>query len=85
MKFLQKVWKKLIKREKAIVLDVSALKSKRAMEIIEEATKVILLTGTIKELDKYKNARESFGGNIRTVSRKSREDEKSKKYVCVAG
>lgn len=85
MKFLQKVWKKLIKREKAIVLDVSALKSKRAMEIIEEATKVILLTGTIKELDKHKNARESFGSNIRTVSRKSREDEKSKKYVCVAG
>lgn len=85
MGFLRKLWRKLRKREPTIVLDVSALRTQRAMKILEEAPKIVLLTGTIKELDKYKNEKESFGENIRYISRKSREDEKSEKYVCVAG
>lgn len=85
MKFLRKLWKKLRKRKLTIVLDVSALRTQRAMKILEEAPKVVLLTGTIKELDKYKNEKENFGENIRFISRKSREDEKSEKYICVAG
>lgn len=85
MKFLRKVLEKLNKKEKVIVLDTSALETKKALEILEKATKVILLTGTIREMDKYKDAGGNLGDNIRTVSRKSREDEESKKYICVAG
>lgn len=85
MKFLRKVLEKLNKKEKVIVLDTSALETKKALEILEKATKVILLTGTIREMDKYKDAEGNLGDNIRTVSRKSREDEESKKYICVAG
>lgn len=85
MKFLRKVLEKLNKKEKVIVLDTSALETKKALEILEKATKVILLTGTIREMDKYKDAGGNLGDNIRTISRKSREDEESKKYICVAG
>lgn len=85
MKFLRKAWKFFRRKEKVLVLDTSALETKGTMKIIEKASKVVLLTGTIREMDKYKDAGGNLGDNIRTVSRKSREDEKSKKYICVAG
>lgn len=70
---------------RTIILDACALKSQEAMKIIEEAEKVIVLTGTIAELDKHKNrGSEEEKKNIRTISRKIREDTKSKKYVCIA-
>lgn len=85
MKFLRKVLEKFKKKEKVIVLDTSALETKKALEILEKATKVILLTGTIREMDKYKDAGGNLGDNIRIISRKSREDEESQKYICVTG
>ena len=85
MKLLRKAWKFFRRKEKVLVLDTSALETKETMKIIEKASKVVLLTGTIREMDKYKDAGGNLGDNIRTVSRKSREDEKSKKYICVAG
>lgn len=85
MKFLRKVLEKFKKKEKVIVLDTSALETKKALEILEKATKVILLTGTIREMDKYKDAGGNLGDNIRIIFRKSREDEESQKYICVTG
>ena len=85
MKFLRKVLDKLKRKENVIILDTSALETKETMKIIEEASKVILLTGTIREMDKYKDAGGNLGNNIRIISRKSREDKKSQKYICVAG
>lgn len=85
MKLLWKAWKFFRRKEKVLVLDTSALETKGTMKIIEKASKVVLLTGTIREMDKYKDAGGNLGDNIRTISRKSREDEKSKKYICVAG
>ncbi len=67
-----------------IILDVCALKSQEAMQIIEEAEKVIVLIGTITELDKHKDIGGEEGKNIRYIARKIREDTKSKKYVCIA-
>ena len=61
------------------------METKKALEILEKATKVILLTGTIREMDKYKDAGGNLGDNIRIISRKSREDEESQKYICVTG
>lgn len=99
MKFLRKILNKFIKPEQAIVhdtsslekdepmktvvLDTSALESEEVMKVIEKVSKVILLTGTIKELDNYKNAEGIFGSNIRYISKKSREDVNQEKYVCV--
>jgi hypothetical protein len=55
------------------------------MQEIEKVSKVILLYTTIEEMDKYKNVKNTFGSNIREISRRSREDKKSEKYICVAG
>lgn len=68
-----------------IILDTSALESKEIMQVIEESQKVILLCSIIEEMDNHKTGAGLFGANIREVSRRSREDEKSKKYICVAG
>ena len=56
MKWVKKIHSFFVKeknREQVIILDACALKTKKAMQIIEEASKVVLLYGTIKkELDK---------------------------------
>ena len=87
MKWIRKLKELLKKRkeERPIVLDTCALETKQAMEIIEKASKVILLTGILDEMDKYKKEYGMLGINIREVLRKSREDKDSEKYVCVAG
>lgn len=84
---LKELLKSKIKQNKGqtIILDTSALESKMVMEVIQKATKVILLTGILDEMDKHKTECNLFGSNIREVSRKSREDVKSEKYICVAG
>lgn len=75
----------LTTKNRTVILDTSALNSYKAMEIIEEeGTKVILLTGTILEMDNYKHYKGTFGNNLRTIARKCREDEKSEKFVCIS-
>lgn len=70
---------------RTIILDACALKSQEAMQIIDEAQKVIVLMGTIEELDKHKNrVDEKEKRNIRYIAKKIREDVKSEKYVCIA-
>ena len=73
------------RQERTIILDTSALESEKIMQVIEKATKVILLCSTIEEMDRYKTENSLFGRNIREVSRRSRKDKKSDKYVCIAG
>ena len=68
-----------------IILDTSALNSAKSMEVIEAAAKVVILTGTIDEIDNLKTAGGLFGNNLRAIARKSREDAESKKFVCVPG
>lgn len=90
MNFLKKMKellnsKKEETEERIYILDTCALHSSEAMQIIEEASKIILLTGTIKELDDHKNDGGSFEKNIRTIAKESRIDSDGKKYVCVAG
>ncbi len=90
MKFLKRIRevlnsKEVKIKERTYILDTCALHSSEAMQIIEEASKVILLTGTIKELDAHKNDGGSFGENIKKVCRESRMDENSEKYECIAG
>lgn len=71
-------------RGRTIILDACALKSQEAMKIIKEAEKVIVLLGTIVELDKHKNSvGEQEKRNICYISRKIREDTESEKYECV--
>lgn len=86
MNFLQKM-SQMVSRKKGriYILDTCALHSSETMQIIEEAYKIIILTGTIKELDDHKNDGGSFGHNIRTVAKQSRIDSKGEKYECVAG
>jgi hypothetical protein len=86
------ILKKLLKpksnknnKERCIILDTSALESNNIMKVIQNASKVILLCTTIEEMDKYKKAQNLFGANIREISRRSQEDKKSEKYICVAG
>lgn len=72
-------------KNRTIILDTSALNSYKAMEIIEEeGTEVIMLTGTILEMDNWKHKKGVFGNNVRKISKKSREDKESKKFICVA-
>ena len=73
------------KEKTVIVLDTSALQSQKGMQIVDVAERVVLLTGTIRELDKYKKDEGLFGTNIRIVSRRCREDLNQKKYICVEG
>lgn len=75
---------KLKNRERTIILDACALESQEAMEIIEKAEKVIVLTGTIRELDKNKNNEDQYGINVRYIGKKIRQDTKSKKYICIS-
>ncbi len=77
--------KKNKKRKQVIILDVCALKTQKAMDIIEESSKVVLLLGTISELDDNKKIVDPQGKNIRTILKASREDSESKKYLCVSG
>jgi len=84
MKWLEKLKKE--RRVRQIILDTSALQSSKSMEIMnDEKTKVILLTGTVLEMDKWKEAKGIFGNNVRAIARKSREDVNSERFVCVAG
>ncbi len=69
---------------RTIILDACALKSQEAIEIIENAEKVIVLTGTIRELDKNKDNEEQYGINVRYIGKKIRQDTKSKKYICIS-
>lgn len=88
MKFIQQLFQKFkgsVANENTIILDTSALNSDESMKIIEEASKVILLTGIIREMDDNKGKYGKLGINIRTVSKLSRQDEKSEKYICVSG
>lgn len=97
MKFLNKVLEMLNKKDEQVepeskgvqgreyILDVCALHSNETMQIIEKASKIILLTGTIKELDDHKNAKGILGNNIRKVGRESWIDQNGEKYQCVAG
>lgn len=87
MKIVQKLREILEKsnpKERTVIVDTSALHSKECMKIIDEADKVILLTGIISEMDKLKHVKNLQGVNIREVSRRSREDKEGKKYVCVS-
>lgn len=84
-KVLQNFKSKKQESERIYILDTCALKTRKSIEIIEEASKIILLTGTIRELDRYKKEKSLYGSNICIISKKSREDEKSEKYICVAG
>lgn len=70
--------------ERTIILDACALESQEAMEIIEKAEKVIVLTGTIRELDKNKNNEGQYGINVRYIGKKIRQDTESKKYICIS-
>lgn len=91
MKFLKKIREKLNSKEekteeRTYILDTSALNSSEAMQIIEEASKIIILTGIIQELDNNKhNPNKKFSDNVCTICKKSREDQNSEKYICVAG
>lgn len=90
MKFLQKVSEMLNSKKeetegRIYILDTCALHSSESMQIIKEASKVIILTGTIKELDDHKNDGGSFGDNVRSISKASRIDQNGEKYECVAG
>ena len=68
-------------RGRTIILDACAFKSQEAMKIIKEAEKVIVLLGTIVELDKHKNSvGEQEKRNICYISRKIREDTESEKF-----
>ena len=71
--------------EQTIIIDTSALKSKEVMSIINKAKKVILLSEIIDEMDKFKKQNNLFGFNIRELARRSRDDEKGIKYICVSG
>lgn len=77
--------KKQETEERIYILDTCALHSSEAMKIIEEASKVIILTGTIRELDNHKYDGGSFGKNVKAIGKKSRLDEKSEKYICING
>lgn len=70
--------------ERTIILDACALQSQEAIEIIENAKEVIVLTGTIKELDKNKENDSQYGKNIRYIGKKIRQDAESKKYICIS-
>lgn len=89
MKWVKKIYSFFAKekeREEVIILDASALKTHKAMEIIEQASKVILLLGTIKELDKeQKDSTDLYIKNKCYVLRKSREDVEGQKYLCILG
>lgn len=85
MTLFKNLIRKEAKKDRTIILDTSALNWPRSMEIIDAAEKVIILTGTIDEIDNLKTAGGVFGNNLRTIARKSREDEDSKKFVCVPG
>lgn len=71
--------------EQTIIIDTSALESKDAMQIINKAKKVILLSEIIDEMDKFKKQNNLFGFNIRELARRSRDDEAGRKYICVKG
>ncbi|MCI8345686.1 MAG: hypothetical protein HFJ42_07050 [Clostridia bacterium] len=73
------------KKERTIILDACALEAQKAMEIIENAERVIVLTSTIRELDKNKREDNQYGRNIRYIGKKIRQDPESKKYVCISG
>lgn len=89
MTFFEGIYQKFKEQKsqkgRTLILDTCALHSDEAMQRIEEASKVIILLGTIKELDKHKNDGGKFEDNIRQVCTESRKDEKSEKYVCVVG
>lgn len=86
MSLIELITRKLkCNKGQTIILDTSALESEKIMQVIEDSQKVILLCRILDEMDNHKSEAGLFGFNIREVSRKSREDEKSKKYICVAG
>lgn len=86
MSLIELITRKLkYNKGQTIILDTSALESNEIMQVIEKAKKVILLCGTLDEMDNHKKENRLLGINIREVSRRSREDEKSEKYICVAG
>ncbi len=87
MKWIKKIHSFFTKeknREQVIILDASALKTQKAMEFIEKAPKVIMIVGTIREIDKHKKDKTLYGKNIRTIFKASREDVEGQKYLCVS-
>ena len=84
MTLFKNLIRKEAKKDRTIILDTSALNWPRSMEVIDEAEKVIILTGTIMEIDNLKTAGGMFGNNLRAIARKCREDQKSEKFICVA-
>lgn len=84
MTLFKNLIRKETKKDRTIILDTSALNWPRSMEVIDEAEKVIILTGTIMEIDNLKTAGGMFGNNLRAIARKCREDQKSEKFICVA-
>lgn len=87
MKWIKKLKDLFVKKEKerTIIVDTCALHSQETMEIIKNASKVILLTCILEEMDNHKWDKKDLGINIRKITRESRIDKNSEKYVCVAG
>ena len=88
MKWVKKIHSFFAKeknREQVIILDACALQTQKAMEIIEKAIKVIMIVGTIREMDKIKKDKTLQGKNVRTIFKASREDVEGQKYLCVSG
>ena len=86
MNFFQHIKKLLFSfKKQSIIVDTSALHSSQAIPIIQRASKVILLTGTINEMDKQKWRKDQLGANIRALSSLSRKDTSASKFICVHG
>lgn len=89
---LKTLFKKRENEERSIILDTCALESEKVFDIIDMNSKVILLTGTLDEMDNKKLEKERKGKgndtflyNLRELARRSRKDEYSEKYICMPG
>lgn len=89
---LKTLFKKRENEERSIILDTCALESEKVFDIIDMNSKVILLTGTLNEMDNKKLEKERKGKgndtflyNLRELARRSRKDEYSEKYICIPG
>lgn len=89
---LKTLFKKRENEERSIILDTCALESEKVFDIIDMNSKVILLTGTLDEMDDKKLEKERQGKgnstflyNLRELARRSRKDENSEKYICIPG
>lgn len=71
------------KKDKALVVDTSVFGVKGSADVILNYEKVILLTQTIREMDKRKKMLTTLGYNIRIIMKESARDYKSKQFIVV--